>query len=226
MIKRLLPEWEWMKGALPGTVAQLEQCGRVRALSRGELIIKARQPQQDIYIQMDGKSMAYNLTHTGNRKILFIFSPGTLLNEHVGSTEDSSCYCEAIDNGTVFIVPITEFQRLMAKDFGFTCAIIAAQEKKMQRLERQLKNTVSSIYLENKLAAKLWKLARDFGIHSPDGIEINMTLPVTMLADMLGTSRETASRLCHKLVQHGLIKMTGKRICVVDLDHLLQFYKT
>ncbi len=174
---------------------------------------------------MDGKSMAYNLTHTGNRKILFIFGPGTLLNERVVSPDDSICYCEAIDTGTAFVVPITEFQRLMSKDFGFTRSVLAAQEKKIRRLERQLKNTVSSIYLENKLAAKLWKLARDFGTPSPDGREINMTLPVTMLADMLGASRETVSRLCHKLVEYGLIKMSGKRICVIDLDKLLQFYK-
>lgn len=226
MIKRLLPEWEWMKGARPETVARLEQCGRVRALSRGEVIIKARQPQKDIYIQMDGKSMAYNLTHTGNRKILLIFGAGSLLNEHVAGTDDASCYCEAIENGTVFIVPIPEFQRLMAKDFGLTSSVIVAQENKMQRLGRQLKNTVGSIYLENKLAAKLWKLAHDFGVPSPGGCEIDMTLPVTMLADMLGTSRETTSRLCHKLVASGLITMTGKRICVVDLDNLLRFYKT
>ncbi len=49
MAKRLLPEWELFKGALPETIAHLEQCGRVQAVSKGELIIKARQPQKDIY---------------------------------------------------------------------------------------------------------------------------------------------------------------------------------
>ena len=46
------------------------------------------------------------------------------------------------------------------------------QEKKMWRLSHQLKNTTSCIYLERKLAAKLWKLSRDFGIEKEDGVEI------------------------------------------------------
>lgn len=87
MAAKLLPEWRLFQGVQPETLERLEQCGRVRALAKGELIIQARQPQQDVYIQMTGKSMVYDLTHTGDRKILFIFGPGALLNEHVLNIE-------------------------------------------------------------------------------------------------------------------------------------------
>lgn len=226
MATKLLPEWSLFQGVSPDVLERLEQCGRVRALAKGELIIQARQPQQDIYIQMTGKSMVYNLTHTGNRKILLIFGPGSLLNEHVLNFSDASTYCEAIESGTAFAVPTSEFLRLMKEDFALTCGVLAAQERKIWRLGHQLKNTVGSIYLERKLAAKLWKLARDFGIPGPDGIEIGVTLPVTMLADMLGAPRETTSRLCKRLVDHGLIRMTGKRIYIADPERVSHFYKT
>lgn len=226
MVKKLPPAWELFQGVSPDTLDRLERCGRVRALAKGDVIIQARQPQEDVYIQMDGKSMVYNLTHTGNRKILFILGPGALLNEHVLNLNDASTYCEAIEPGTAFSIPTSEFLRLMEEDFGLTRAVLAAQEKKIWRLGHQLKNTVGSIYLERKLAAKLWKLSRDFGIPGPDGIEIDVTLPVTMLADMLGAPRETASRLCKKLVDYGLIKMEGKRIYIADPEKISHFYKT
>lgn len=226
MAAKLLPEWRLFQGVLPETLERLEQCGRVRALAKGELIIQARQPQQDVYIQMAGKSMVYNLTHTGDRKILFIFGPGALLNEHVLNLNEASTYCEAIEPGTAFTVPTSEFLRLMKGDFALTCGVLAAQEQKIWRLGHQLKNTVGSIYLERKLAAKLWKLSRDFGIPGPEGIEIDVTLPVTMLADMLGAPRETTSRLCKKLTDHGLIRMTGKRIYIADPEKMSHFYKT
>lgn len=226
MAAKLLPEWRLFQGVLPETLERLEQCGRVRALAKGELIIQARQPQQDVYIQMTGKSMVYDLTHTGDRKILFIFGPGALLNEHVLNLNESSTYCEAIEPGTAFAAPTSEFLRLMKGDFALTCGVLAAQERKIWRLGHQLKNTVGSIYLERKLAAKLWKLSRDFGIPGPEGIEIDVTLPVTMLADMLGAPRETTSRLCKKLVDHGLIRMTGKRIYIADPEKMSHFYKT
>lgn len=226
MSRKLLPEWTLFKEVSSKTLERLERCGRVRALTKGELIIQARQPQQDVYIQMSGKSMIYNLTHTGSRKILFILGPGALLNEHVLNLNDASTYCEAIESGTVFAVPTSEFLRLMEGDFNLTCAVLAAQERKMWRLGHQLKNTVGSIYMERKLAAKLWKLARDFGVPAPEGIEIDITLPVTMLADMLGAPRETASRLCRKLAGRGLIRMTGKRISIADPEKIVHFYKT
>ena len=225
MITKLLPEWRLFQGVSADVLERLEQCGRVRTLTKGELIIQARQPQQDIYIQMTGKSMVYNLTHTGSRKILFIFGPGVLLNEHVLNFSDASTYCEAIEPGTAFVVPTSEFLRLMKEDFALTCGVLAAQERKIWRLGHQLKNTVGSIYLERKLAAKLWKLARDFGKPVPDGIEIGVTLPVTMLADLLGAPRETTSRLCRKLVDYGLIKVSGKRIILIDPDKVARFYK-
>ena len=226
MTTKLLPEWRLFQGVSSDILKRLEQCGRVRGLAKGELIIQARQPQQDVYIQMTGKSMVYNLTHTGNRKILFIFGPGSLLNEHVLNFNDASTYCEAIESGTVFAVPTCEFLRLMREDFALTCGVLAAQERKVWRLGHQLKNTVGSIYLERKLAAKLWKLSRDFGISGPNGIEIDVTLSVTMLADMLGAPRETTSRLCKKLVDHGLIQMAGKRIYIADPEKMSHFYKT
>lgn len=80
--------------------------------------------------------------------------------------------------------------------------------------------------MERKLAAKLWKLARDFGIGRPEGIEININLSVTLLADMLGAPRETASRLCRTLVDYGLIQMKGKRIIIPNTQKMSTFYKT
>lgn len=141
--EKLLPAWELFQGVSPDTLDRLERCGRVRALTKGDVIIQARQPQEDVYIQMDGKSMVYNLTHTGDRKILFILGPGALLNEHVLNLNDASAYCEAIEPGTAFTVPVSEFLRLMENDFALACRVLAAQERKIWRLGHQLKNSVS-----------------------------------------------------------------------------------
>ncbi|MDO4313537.1 MAG: Crp/Fnr family transcriptional regulator, partial [Eubacteriales bacterium] len=193
---------------------------------KGRLLIRAKEPQKYIYIQLKGKSIVYNLTHMGKRKILFIFGPGMLLNDHVFNEHDSAIYCETIEKSRIFTVPAREFVRCMERDFALTRAVTAMQERKMWRLGHQLKNTAGSIGLERKLAAKLWKLARDFGSCTSEGIEIDINLPITFLADMLGTPRETASRLCRILVDRGLIRMKNKRIIITDPQKMSLFYKT
>ena len=144
-----------------------------------------------------------------------------MLNEHHSAT-----YCETIEKSRIFIIPADRFVRCMQQDFALTRAVLAAQERKVWRLGHQLKNTMGSIYMERRLAAKLWKLARDFGVNVPEGIEININLSVTFLADMLGTPRETASRLCRTLVDYRLIQMKGKRIIIINPQRISAFYRT
>lgn len=226
MQKQQLEDLLLLKGAAPETLLQLKKYGKIQEFPKGSVIIRAKEPLEYIYIQLEGKSIIYNLTHTGRRKILFIFGSGALLNEHVLNEHTSAMYCETIEKSSVYVIPAREFICCMEQDFVLTRAVLAAQEKKMWRLGHQLKNTMGSIYMERKLAAKLWKLARDFGIRGPEGIEININLTVTLLADMLGAPRETASRLCRTLMDYGLIRMKGKRIVIPDTYRMSVFYKT
>ena len=214
------------KEVAPDTLQKLRKYGKIQEFPKGSLIIRAKEPLEQIYIQIDGKSIVYNLTHTGNRKILFIFGRGALLNEHVLNEHHSATYCETIEKSRIFIIPADRFVRCMQQDFALTRAVLAAQERKVWRLGHQLKNTMGSIYMERRLAAKLWKLARDFGVNVPEGIEININLSVTFLADMLGTPRETASRLCRTLVDYRLIQMKGKRIIIINPQRISAFYRT
>ncbi len=214
------------KEVAPDTLQKLRKYGKIQEFPKGSLIIRAKEPLEQIYIQIDGKPIVYNLTHTGNRKILFIFGRGALLNEHVLNEHHSATYCETIEKSRIFIIPADRFVRCMQQDFALTRAVLAAQERKVWRLGHQLKNTMGSIYMERRLAAKLWKLARDFGVNVPEGIEININLSVTFLADMLGTPRETASRLCRTLVDYRLIQMKGKRIIIINPQRISAFYRT
>ena len=135
-------------------------------------------------------------------------------------------YCESIERSAVLAVPAADFLRILSEDFELTKNVLRCQEMKMWRLSHQLKNTMSSILLERKLASKLWKLARDFGIPTEEGVEIDLNLTITFLADMLGVPRETTSRACTVLVEQGLIRMNRKRITIVDTGKIVHFFRT
>lgn len=208
------------------TLDYLWREGIVKEFSKGSVLIHAGEMPASVYIQLTGKSMVYNLTHAGRRKILFIFGEGVLLNEHVENAKASSCYCEIIDKGKVLVISSAKFLRRMEEDFQLAKMALVMQEWKMWRLCHQLKNTLGSIGLERKLAAKLWKLSRDFGVEREDGIEIDVDMSITFLADMLGTPRETASRLCTVLLNYGLIQRKKKRIIITNPQGMAAFYKT
>lgn len=215
-----------MRGLKEETVKMLLKEGQIKKYKRCEIIFRARENVEYVFIQLSGKTITYNLTHSGKRKIIFILGRGALLNDKILSEGIISNYCEAIEACEILRIPILRFQEMMKQDYDLTKCVLAYQENKACRLSHQLKNTMGSIYMERKLSAKLWKLARDFGIEKEDGVEIDINMSITLLADFLGTPRETASRLCKTLTDYGLIRMDKKRVLIRDPNRLLHFYKT
>ena len=217
---------EIFKSIKEDTLEILSQKGRIVDVEKRTVIFRAKEPAAFICIQLKGKSIIYNLTQEGKRKILFICGMGMLLNEHIYNEYITSMYCEIIEKSEILMIPCKDFVELMQTDFQFARNVMGAQERKIWRLSHQLKNTMSYIYLEKKLAAKLWKLARDFGIEKKEGVEIDVNMTASFLSDMLGVSRETISRTCATLIENELIKIHRKRIIVKDPNRLAVFYKT
>ncbi len=222
----ILTKLPFFRNVKEETTEGLWRAGKVTEAPKGRILFRAKELVETVYFQLSGKSMLYNLTHTGQRKIVFIFGKGILLNDHVVNVHEASLYCETIEKSRIFMVSAQEFLHWMELDFALTKEVMITQEWKMWRLGHQLKNTTGSIYMERKLAAKLWKLARDFGRETPEGLEIDINMSVTFLADMLGAPRETTSRLCKTLTDYGLIRMEKKRIVITDSHKMSMFYKT
>lgn len=225
-MKKEIKEIELFQKIKPETLDMILNVSKVLKFPKGAFMMRAREPVAAIYFQLSGKSIVYNLTHVGKRKILFVCGRGELLNENLLNDHTSSVYCETIETSSILVIPVTEFTKMMEFDFQLTKNVLEAQEKKIWRLGHQLKNTTSCVQLERKLTAKLWKLARDFGVQTEEGIEIDIQLSITFLADMLGTSRETTSRICAILVEAGLIKINKKRITIINTEKMCEFYKT
>lgn len=225
-VRKHVNQLEIFAGLEPKTIDKLVKCGKIVEVHKGEFLMRARESVDFVYVQLTGKSVIYNLTNDGKRKILFIFGNGTLLNEHVFNNHVAATYCEAMERCKVLAFPTQEFVSVMAEDFELVTRIVGAQERKIWRLSHQLKNTTSSIYLERKLAAKLWKLSRDFGKETDEGIEIDLNMTITFLADMLGVPRETTSRVCSTLTDAGLIMIKKKRIYISDPAKMAHFYRT
>lgn len=208
----------------PETCDTLWQSGQVRRYAKRQVLFRPGDLMQTLYFQLSGKSCVYTVTPSGQRKVHFVCGRGELLNQNTLNASICASSCEMIEDSQIFSVPAEAVSRCMRTDFELVVALIEAQERKLWRLEHQLKNTVSSMYMERKLAAKLWKLARDFGVKRPEGIEIDMELSVSFLADMLGVPRETTSRLRSALVRARLISVQGKRITLIDPEGIVRLY--
>lgn len=219
------PEQLWMlEGCDADTRLRFMQLGKIAAYPKGRLCLHAGGDNANIFFVLEGKVQIYNLTKCGKKKILFILGSNNMVNESLAGSRNT-IFCETIEQCRFFVIRRERLLSLMEEDFQLTKALLQYQERKLWRLEHQLKNTLGSIYLERKLASKLWKLARDFGIPTERGILIDIDLSITFLADLLGAPRETTSRVCRKLTDYGLITAEKKKIYIMDAEKMAHFYK-
>lgn len=220
------PEHLWvLRNCLPHTLRQFSQMGKLITVPKGEIFLREQEKNPDIIFILEGKVQVYNLTKCGKKKILFILGKDHIANDTL-LYKSSSIFCETLEPCLFYSISQEALLGLMEKDFQFTRTLFQYQERKLSRLEHQLKNTVGSIYLERRLASKLWKLARDFGIPTDRGILIDMELSITFLADLLGAPRETTSRICKKLAGQGLIIIEKKKFYIPDMEKIAFFHKS
>ena len=92
-------------------------------------------------------------------------------------------------------------------------------------LARQLKKftiTIENITLKethSRLAAYLLHLSKTK--ENTDTIELNM--PKTIIANLLGTSRENLSRILNKMVKEKLIEIKNKNIKLLDIQKIKSY---
>lgn len=207
------------------TIQKMWVLGKIVKYQKEEKCFRAKEENHNIHIMLEGKAAIYNLTHAGNRKIIFYLGKGELLDDCVTIGSYPSVDCQFVEPSVVFEISKRMLLKLMQDDIELMQAIMKVLERKMWRMGHQLKNTRGNIYLERKLAAKLWKLARDFGVSTKKGIYIDIPLNITELSDFLGTPSETTSRVCKELCKKKLIFMEQKKIYVLSADRMSHFYK-
>ncbi|MDW8801431.1 Crp/Fnr family transcriptional regulator [Clostridium sp. A1-XYC3] len=193
-------------------------------INKGEMLFYERQEVDNIYLILKGKMTMFRSSEEGQKRVIYILSDGQFINEVIFDELPASINCEAFEETFVLSFFRKDLLEIMSKDFKLTRVIINSMAKKIRRLYRQLKNSVP-IKIDKKLAAKLWKLSKDYGIDTENGVLINLNISITYLADMLGSTRETISRCIRTLEKSGMIKMEGKKILVKNPDELSIYFR-
>lgn len=193
-------------------------------LNKGKILFWEKEKVENVYIVLQGKVTMYRISEGGKKRVIYILNKGDFINEVVFDDLPASVTCEAFEDSIIFAVTRSELLKIMESDFKFTKIIIESMGKKIRRLYRQLKNTVP-IKMDKKLAAKLWKLSKDYGVKTEEGIRIDLNINITYLADMLGSTRETISRCVSNFEKEGLIKFSGKKLIVRNMDELSLYFR-
>ncbi len=117
----------------------------------------------------------------------------------------------ALAPSTVCFIDIHAFKELLRINPDFSYEILIRMCKnELEQFHRCVKLVQNQVY--GRLAGNLLYLAEE--IYASQ--EYNLPLSRSEIGDMVGTSRETVSRMINSLAQEGVISISGKRIKILN----------
>ena len=206
---------------VPGDLEQIAQLAVPRSFELGEVVFREGDASDTCYIVREGRARATHEHVDGRAITLATFGPGDIFGE-LAMFEDElrSATVEAIAPTTVVGVLGPDMRALMRDHCDIATRLVIALGRRLreanERLSRQSFQTVQS-----RVAMALSELVAQAGGESEE--EVLVTATQADLAQMAGSSRESASRFLAVLERAGVISQGRGRLVVHDPEALKHY---
>ena len=217
---------EVFEGISKNSINEIKNNSDIIELKKNKALYSDRQVLDYVYFLVSGNVSLVKSNENGENKVIFLLNSGSMINEPLMRKNTSGIECWGFEDAKILKISLKAFDKIMSEDYILARNCMLFMEKRIRRLYRQLKNS-TSINIEKKLAAKLYRLGTQYGIKDKEidkFILINLNLTVTYIAKMLGYQRETVSRSIKLLNEKNIIFQKDKKF-YVDMEKARQFFK-
>jgi CRP/FNR family transcriptional regulator, cyclic AMP receptor protein len=201
-------------------IVSIVNIAKERHYKKNSIIISEGNHGDSLFIVKSGKVKIYKTDISGREIILDIKSEGKMFGE-VTLFNDIAypATVKTIEDSEIFIIDSSDLERLIEKNPQLSLGIIKVLTKRLLKAQKKLKELVmDDVYM--RTARELLNLAEKYGKESGDETELQLNLTREEIANIVGTTRETVSRVLSKFSKEGAISINGRKISIVDLKKL------
>ncbi|MEH7110331.1 MULTISPECIES: Crp/Fnr family transcriptional regulator [Bacillaceae] len=184
---------------------------------KGEIIFRAGDQADTLYIVNKGKIRIYRLSESGKEQLVRILNPGDFTGELTIFKKDfHESFGEAVEATDVCMIRQSDFQELLLKFPSISLKILAEFSMRLEQSEKQ-----TTRFATEKVETRLALFLAECISHDQSN-EITLPMSKKDLASYLGTTPETISRKLAELENQGYIEQKKqKKIKIINLDGLL-----
>ena len=202
----------------------LAQTGVVRTYRAKSPIAFQGEIPREAFIVLDGAVRSYTINASGEERIMSIYGKGSVfpLAWVLGNATNALFYYDALSDCRVLAIKKKDFDEARAGSLEITEALLEATSHEFTGLTLRITGLGQSRTID-KLAYTFYYLAFRYGLKR-DGERylINLKLTQSMLASLIGQTREGTARNLKTLVSDGIVSYKGTSY-TVDRDKLVAF---
>lgn len=200
----------------PDDRARIADVSHVTRYAQGELIFREGDPAETFLTIIEGRVKVFKATPAGKEIILEIFGAGDLLGA-VAVYESVPFFASAqtLEDASILRIEQPAFFRLLEQDPALVRGLLSGLTIRLAELTRRLAE-LSGARVEVRFARLFLKLDEQIGKPERGGRFIPMPLSRQELADLTGTTIETAIRIMSRWQKEDVLHTDKDGFVIVD----------
>lgn len=201
-------------------IAELESQSRMRKLKRGEPVYLPHEQADGVILVAQGRVKICHATPDGKQSILGFIDAGEIFGElALLGTERRDEYVETTEKSTLVLLPKQALQHVIRKYPDLVLGVTKLIGVRRQRVEKRLRNLLFRSNRE-RVIHLLLELSEKYGVQTENEISLNIRLSHQEMACIIGSTRETVTVVLGHLQKEELLKISRRRVIIMDLPKL------
>jgi CRP/FNR family transcriptional regulator, cyclic AMP receptor protein len=200
----------------PPHLDALSRAATVRSYAAGESILREDEPGDLFFVIVRGQVKVFVDSEHGREVVLTHLKAGDFFGEMaLFDNEVRSASVSALVASELAVLRRNDFFDVMADDFTIARRILSTLSGRLRRANDMIESLVL-LDVGGRLAGYLLRLARESGALGEDGWYSVSRPTHQVIANSIGASRETVTRLLRQFAERGLIRMRGSSVWIRD----------
>jgi CRP/FNR family transcriptional regulator len=199
---------------------QLAHIFVARAYRKNQVIFLEEETGNYMYLVLSGKVKVAKAGVSGKETILAIHRTGDFFGEMAlldGKTAPATV--SAMEDSKIMSISGADFHKYLLHNQKVMLQIIQVLCARLRQVWQT--QSLNSSTADARIRMGVYQLAKRHGIRDAHGTIIDLKITHQELAEMVGTSRETVTRVLTKLREQGIIEIDQRRITLLDSKALM-----
>ncbi|GAB6139100.1 Crp/Fnr family transcriptional regulator [Halanaerobaculum tunisiense] len=217
MEDRLLKQNSYFAALTDQELDKIKEIMYTQHYQAGEFIFFEGEAGEGLFFVKSGKVKLTKMIENGKEQILNILQSGDMFAEVVLFDEGKyPATAVASEETEVEVISKEDMEKLMKDYPEITIKILRVMSKRLRRAQKRVRN-LGLKNTKSRTAGILVYLAKEHGADKYNKLQINLSLTQQDLASLIGSSRETVSRILSEFKAEDLVAVARQRIIIKDL---------
>jgi|SRR5436190_1723433 len=199
--------------AIPG----IDRISRSRIYPRGAVVFTEGHIARGVYVLSSGRAKVSLSSADGRKLILRIATAGDILGLYAGLTgRPFEATAEMIEGGRVDFISRPDLVNLMCCQQTLGMDLVEMFSRQFSEFVDHTRMLLLSESAAQKLARLILRWGRDFGERTSEGMRVRILLTQEEIAQIIGASRETVTRLFSALKRDNIIRVKRNAMWIRD----------